>query len=218
MAFSINTNIGSLIAQRNLSKTNKALTESLERLSTGLRINKAADDASGLAIADKLKATGLGIGQALKNATDAISLIQIADGALEEAINIVNTIRTKAVQAASDGQTTETRRLIQNDIDRLLEELDSIAQNTTFNGQRILSGAFVNKAFQVGAGSNETFNVSIASAESTKVGHVTSANLSLLSNDGGQVQLTMTSSITGEQLTLNMIDIQYNNKAENGMG
>ncbi|GIX47099.1 MAG: hypothetical protein KatS3mg131_1310 [Candidatus Tectimicrobiota bacterium] len=218
MAFSINTNLAALNAHRNLTKTDKALSASLERLSTGLRINKAADDASGMAIADTFKAQALGIGQAIKNATDAISLIQIADGALEEAINIVNTIRTKAVQAATDGQTTETRRLIQNDIDRLLEELDEIAKNTSFNGQKLLSGSFVNKAFQIGPNSNQTFSVSIASAESTKVGHISTAKLSLASDDGGQVQLTITSSITGAQLTLNTVDIQYNNKAENGIG
>lgn len=218
MAFSINTNIASLNAHRNLSKTQEGLAQSLARLSSGLRINKAADDASGLAIADNLKATALGIGQAIKNATDGISLIQIADGALEEAINIVNTIRTKAVQAASDGQTTETRRLIQNDIDRLLEQLDNIAQDTSFNGQKLLSGSFVNKSLQIGAGSHQTTSISIASAESTKIGHVSSAKLSLASADGGEVQLTITSSITGQELTLNKIDIQSNNKAENGMG
>jgi flagellin len=218
MAFSVNTNLAALYAHRNMAKTDKALTESLERLSSGLRINKAADDASGMAIANAFKAQALGVGQAIKNATDGISLIQIADGALEEATNILNTIRTKAVQAASDGQTTETRRLIQNDIDRLLEELDAIAQNTSFNGQKLLSGAFTGKKIQVGADAHETLDISIASAESTKVGHVSSAHLTLASADGGEVQLTITSSITGEQLTLNTVNIQYNNKAENGMG
>ncbi len=218
MAFSINTNIASLNAHRNLSKTQEGLAQSLARLSSGLRINKAADDASGLAIANALRATGLGIGQAVKNATDGISLIQIADGALEEVTNIINTIRTKAVQAASDSQTTETRRLIQNDIDRLLEQLDNIAKDTAFNGQKLLSGAFTNKALQIGAGANQTASISIASVESTKLGHVSSANLSLSSPEGGEVQLTITSSITGQKLTLNKVDVQSNNRAENGIG
>src|SRR4051794_22861060 len=127
----------------------------LERLSTGLRINKAADDASGLTIANVFHAQSLGIGQAISNATDATSLTQIADGALQESTNILNTIRTKSVQAASDGQTTETRQLIQNDINHLLTQLDNIAQTTSFNGQKLLSGAFTNKSFQIGANANQ---------------------------------------------------------------
>jgi flagellin len=218
MAFSINTNLAGMTAHSNLSKTDRRLTETLERLSTGLRINKAADDASGMVIADGFRAQSLGLGQAIKNATDGISLVQIADGSLNETVNILNTIRTKAVQAASDGQTTQTRQLIQTDINRLLEELNAIAKNTAFNGQKLLSGAFTNKVFQVGANSYETLNVSIASAEATKIGHVSTANLQLASPTGGDVQLTVTSSITGEQLTLNNVNIQFNNKAENGMG
>src|SRR5215510_15378784 len=103
MAFSINTNLTALIAQRNLSKIDQQRNDTLERLSTGLRINKAADDASGLSIANGFHAQALGIGQASSNATDAVSLIQIADGALEESTNILNTIRTKTLQASSDG-------------------------------------------------------------------------------------------------------------------
>ena len=218
MAFSINTNLTALVAQRNLSKIDQQRNDTLERLSTGLRINKAADDASGLTIANVFHAQSLGIGQAIKNSTDATSLVQIADGALQESTNILNTVRTKAVQAASDGQTTETRQLIQNDINRLLAQLDNIAQNTSFNGQKLLSGAFVNKSFQIGADANQTVNVSIGSAESTKIGHISSADLALASSDGGDVQLTLTSSITGEKLTLNTVSVQTNNKAENGLG
>lgn len=205
-------------AHRNLSRTDEQRSNTLARLSTGLRINKAADDASGLAIANAFKAQSLGIGQAIQNGTDATALIQIADGALEESTNIVNTIRTKAVQASSDGQTAETRRLIQNDIDRLLGQLDNIAQNTSFNGQKLLSGAFSNKSFQIGANANQTVNVSIGSAESTRIGHTSSANLTLASADGGDVQLTLTSGITGEKLTLNTISVKANNQAANGMG
>ena len=218
MSFSVNTNLGALNAHRNLSRVDEQRNTSLARLSTGLRINKAADDASGLAIADLFRAQALGIGQAIQNGTDATSLVQIADGALEESTNILNTIRTKAVQAASAGQTTETRRLIQNDIDRLLSQLDNIAQNTSFNGQKLLSGAFSNKAFQIGADANQTVNVSIGSTESTRLGHISTADLDLTSADGGNVQLEITSSITGQKLSLNAISVQANNKAENGIG
>ena len=218
MAFSINTNLAALNAHRNLSKLDEQRNNTLERLSTGLRINRAADDASGLSIANGFQAQSLGIGQAIQNGTDATSLTQIADGALQESTNILNTIRTKSVQAASDGQTTETRQLIQNDINRLLTQLDNIAQNTSFNGQKLLSGAFSNKSFQIGANANQTVAVSIGSAESTKIGHVSTADLALSSGDGGDVQLTLTSGITGDKLTLNSVSIQANNKAENGIG
>ncbi len=218
MSFSINTNLAALNAHRNLSRVDEQRNNTLERLSTGLRINKAADDASGLSIANGFLAQSLGIGQAIQNGTDATSLVQIADGALQESTNILNTVRTKAVQAASDGQTTETRQLIQNDINRLLTQLDNIAQNTSFNGQKLLSGAFSNKAFQIGANANQTVDVSIGSTESTRIGHTSTADLSFASADGEDVQLTLTSSITGQKLTLNTISVQANNKAENGVG
>ena len=218
MALKINTNIAALNAHRSMIKNDSLLGQSLERLSTGLRINKAADDSSGMAIADSLRAQSLGIGQAIRNANDGISMVQTADGALQEAINIINTVKTKAIQAATDGQTTATRRAIQNDIDKLLEELDAIAKTTSFNGQKLLSGAFTNKQIQIGAFANETANISIGSTEANKVGHISQASLSLASDSGGEVQLTITSSITGEQLTLNTIDIQYDNSRENSIG
>jgi len=218
MALTINTNVAALNAHRNMIATDNKLSSSLERLSTGLRINKAADDASGMLIADSLRAQHMGIGQAIKNANDGISIVQTADGALQESINIVNTIKTKAIQAASDGQTSVTRTAIQNDINKLMEELSVIAKTTSYNGQKLLSGGFSNKKFQVGAFANETASLSIGSTEATKMGHITQANLSLASGSGGEVQLTIKSSITGEELTLNKIDIQSNNSAENGMG
>lgn len=218
MALRINTNVAALNAHRNMIDTDNKLSSSLERLSTGLRINKAADDASGMTVADSLKAQYLGIGQAIKNANDGISIVQTADGALQESINIINTIKTKAIQAASDGQTSVTRTAIQNDINKLMEELSTIAKTTSYNGQKLLSGVFTNKAIQVGAFANETAKISIGSTEATKMGHITQANLSLASESGGEVQLTITSSITGETLTLNKIDIQSNNTATNGMG
>lgn len=218
MAFSINTNIAALNAHRNLARVDQQRSTTLERLSTGLRINRSADDSSGLSIANGFRAQALGIGQAIQNGTDATSLTQIADGALEESSNILNTIRTKAVQAASDGQTTETRQLIQNDINRLLAQLDNIAQNTSFNGQKLLSGAFSNKAFQIGADANQTVSVSIGSVESTRLGHFSTADLALTNSDGGDVQLEITSSITAQKLTLNTVSLEANNKAENGIG
>ena len=172
MSLKINTNIAALNAHRNMIKTDNGLTKSLERLSSGLRINKAADDASGMAIADALKAQSLGLGQAIMNANDAIAVVQVADGALEESINIINTIRTKALQAASDGQSSGSRAAIQRDVNKLLGALDNIANNTAFNGQTLLKGDFQNKFFQVGAYANQTISVSIANADSSHVGRL----------------------------------------------
>ncbi len=217
MALRINTNVAALNAHKQMTQTDNALSNSLSRLSSGLRINKASDDASGMIIADSLKAQSLGVGQAIRNANDGISIVQTADGALQESINIVNTIKTKAIQAASDGQTSKTRTAIQNDINKLMEELDVIAQTTSYNGQKLLSGAFTNKSIQIGAYANETADISIASTESNKMGHITTSTLEL-QGDGGEVQLTITSSLTGEDLKLNTVDIQSNNKSENGMG
>jgi flagellin len=170
MGFRINTNITAMSAHKNMVSTSDSLGKSLERLSSGLRINRAADDSSGMAIADALKAQAGGLGQAMQNAGDAISLVQVADGALEESINIVNTIRTKAIQAASDGQNTTSRAAIQNDVSKLLQEMDIIANTTAFNGQTLLSGSFTNKSFQVGAYANQTVSVSIGNADSKHVG------------------------------------------------
>ncbi len=170
MSLKINTNIAALNAHRNMLRTDSGLTKSLERLSSGLRINKAADDASGMAIADSLKAQALGLKQAVANANDGISVVQVADGALEEAVNIVNTIKTKAIQAASDGQSTDSRGAIQRDINKLLEEMQMIATTTSFNGLNLLDGSFSGKKFHVGAYSGETLSVSISSVTTNNVG------------------------------------------------
>lgn len=219
MALNINTNVAALTAHRSMLQTDNDMNTSLERLSTGLRINKAADDASGMTIADSLKSQHMGLGQGIRNANDAVSIVQTADGALEESINIVNTIKNKAIQAASDGQTADTRSAIQDDIDKLMEELDTIAKTTSYNGQQLLNGSFTNKNIQIGASSNETASIDIGSTKSTQTGHISTAQLALDNEEGGEVQLTMTSSITGEEVELESIEILLDaNSAENGMG
>ena len=170
MGFRINTNIAAMNAHRNSSRTNANLDKSLQSLSSGLRINTAADDASGLAIANSLRAQASGLGQAINNANDGIGVTQTADGALEEYENIVNTVRTKAIQAASDGQNTDSRAAIQRDIDKLLEEAQNIATTTSFNGQQLLDGSYQNKSFHIGAYKDETVNVSIASTRTNAIG------------------------------------------------
>ena len=218
MSLRINTNIAALNAHNQLSNTDSSLTKSLERLSSGLRINRAADDASGMAIADALRAQALGIKQAVANANDGISIVQIADGALQETINIVNIVKTKAIQAAQDGQTMASRKAIQSDIDKLIENLDMIANTTTFNGQKLLSGVFTNKKFQIGAYSGERINISIRSAESTKIGHVNTGELWPVNPEGGKVQLTLYSNLQNRYFDLNAIEMKFDNSPEHGMG
>ena len=216
MGFRINTNIAALNSHTAATMNNRSLDNSLSKLSSGLRINKAADDASGLAIANSLRAQASSLGQAVSNGNDAIGLIQTADGALSEYSSILDTIKTKSVQAASDGQNSASRLAIQKDIDRLLENLNNIAKTTSFNGQKLLSGTFTNKEFQVGATANETIKASIGSAETSQIGQTTNARLDVASV--GQNQLTIISGRTGESITLEPVDIQFNNKAANGMG
>ena len=230
MALRINTNVAALNAHKNMIKTDNGLSSALEKLSSGLRINKAADDASGMAIADALRSQYKGLGQAIRNGNDAINIVQTADAALEESINIVNTIKTKSIQAAQDGQTLESRKAIQADVSKLTEELDTIANTTSFNGQKLLSGNFNDKRFQIGAYAGETVGVSIQSTESTKIGHVNTAEFiygtdSSLSN-GGTTTLSITSSIDNETYTLHEITLADNTTitsgtmitSENGIG
>ena len=170
MGFRINTNIAALNAHANAMLNNRELNNSLEKLSSGLRINKAADDASGMQIADSLRAQSKGLGQAIRNANEGIGIIQTADKAMDEQVKILDTIKTKAIQAAQDGQTTDTRKALQQDITKLMEELDNIAGTTSFNGQQLLSGQFTNKSFQVGAYSNTVVKASIGATSSDKIG------------------------------------------------
>ncbi|ARR01000.1 flagellin B [Campylobacter porcelli] len=171
MSFRINTNIAAMNAHANSVVNDRALSSSLGRLSSGLRIQTAADDASGLVIADSLKSQANSLGQAISNGNDAIGIVQTADKAMDEQIKILDTIKTKAIQAAQDGQNSDSRRALQNDISRLLEELDMIATTTSFNGQQLLNGNFSNKNFQIGAYSNETAKVSIGATNSNTIGH-----------------------------------------------
>lgn len=172
MAFQVNTNINALNAHAVSTFTQYNLKNSMEKLSSGLRINKAADDASGMTIADSLRSQASALGQAIRNTNDGMGIIQIADKAMDEQIKILDTIKTKAVQAAQDGQSTQSRSMIQMDIKRLIEGLDNIGNTTTYNGMALLSGQFSNKEFQVGAYSNQSIKASIGATTSDKIGQV----------------------------------------------
>ncbi|WP_419671184.1 hypothetical protein [Aliarcobacter butzleri] len=137
----INTNVSSLTAQEAASNTNKAITTSLEKLSTGLRVNKAADDASGLAIADKLRTQATSINQGIANGNSAVALLQIADKSMAEQSNILDTVKAKLIQANTDTTSVAGRTAIAKDITKLLEQLDNIAEQTNYNGTNLLQNA-----------------------------------------------------------------------------
>ena len=172
MGFRINTNIAALNAHTNAVMNNRNLDSSLSKLSSGLRINTAADDSSGMVIADNLRSQANSLGQAISNANDGISIIQTADKAMDEQLKILDTIKTKAIQASSDTQNASSREAIQKDVNRLIEQLDNIAKTTSFNGQTLLSGSFTNKEFQVGAYSNQTIQTSIGNTQSIATGNI----------------------------------------------
>ncbi|AJC90071.1 flagellin A [Campylobacter subantarcticus] len=190
MGFRINTNIGAMNAHANSTITARELDKSLARLSSGLRINSAADDASGMAIADSLRSQAATLGQAINNGNDAIGILQTADKAMDEQLKILDTIKVKATQAAQDGQSAKTRNMLQADINRLMEQLDNIANQTSFNGKQLLSGNFVNQEFQVGSQSNQSIKASIGPTQSSKIG-VTRFETGSMSNTSEVVQLTI---------------------------
>ncbi|MBT8139319.1 MAG: flagellin [Gammaproteobacteria bacterium] len=160
----INTNVSSLTAQRNLNQTQNSLNTSLQRLSSGLRINSARDDAAGLAISNRFTSQIRGLNQAIRNANDGISLAQTAEGALQESTNILQRIRELAIQSANSTNSASDRASLNAEVNQLKQQLDNIANTTEFNGLKVLDGTFVSQAFQVGANANQTISFSVAGA------------------------------------------------------
>jgi flagellin len=177
MALTINTNVAALNAQRNLGTSQSALNKSMQRLSSGLRINSAKDDAAGLAISDRMTSQIRGLNQAARNANDGISLAQTAEGALQESTNILQRIRELAVQSANDTNSESDRASLNDEVTQLKSELDRIAQTTKFNGKAVIDGTMTNATFQVGAnaGDSQTISFSIASARSAALGETAAA-------------------------------------------
>ena len=170
MALTINTNVASLNAQRNLGKSQGALNKSMQRLSSGLRINSAKDDAAGLAISDRMTSQIRGLNQAVRNANDGISLAQVAEGAMGESTNILQRMRELAIQSANDSNSGSDRASLQKEVAQLQQELDRIATSTSFNGKKILDGSFTAQQFQVGANAGETISFSTSATSSTDIG------------------------------------------------
>ena len=166
----INTNIESLNAQRNLNKSQSALQTSLQRLSSGLRINSAKDDAAGMAISERFTSQIRGLNQASRNANDGISLAQTAEGALVETTNALQRIRELAVQSANDTNSASDRASLQAEVVQLQNEITRIATTNQFNGKNLLDGTFTAQIFHVGANSSQTIGLSISNAQATAIG------------------------------------------------
>lgn len=171
MALTVNTNIASLNTQRNLSNSSNALATSMQRLSTGSRINSAKDDAAGLQISNRLTSQINGLGVAVKNANDGISLAQTAEGAMQQSTNLLQRMRDLSLQSANGSNSTTERQALNQEVSQLKEELDRIANTTTFGGRKLLDGDFSNVKFQVGAQANETIGFSISSTAAAKLGN-----------------------------------------------
>ncbi len=172
MAITVNSNIASLNAQRNLSINSSSMSKTLSRLSSGKRINSASDDAAGLAISEGFKSQINGMNQAVRNANDGLSLMGVAEASLNEQTNVLQRIRELAVQAANDTNSSANRTSLNNEVSQLKAEFDRIAKTTQFNGINLLDGSFSSKDLQVGAnsGADQKFSISLDSSRSSDVG------------------------------------------------
>ncbi|MGV8900094.1 MAG: flagellin [Burkholderiaceae bacterium] len=199
MSSMINTNLASLNAQNNLNKSQSSLATSLQRLSSGLRINSAKDDAAGMAISDRMTSQIRGTDQASRNANDAISLTQTAEGDLSTISDNLQRMRELAVQSSNASNSASDRVSIDNEVQSLSAEIDRVAQNSSFNGNKLLDGSFVGQNFQVGANAtaNDTISVAIGSARTSTLGGVGTSNAAKL--DGG----VTTTALAAGDLTLN---------------
>ncbi|WP_227394296.1 flagellin N-terminal helical domain-containing protein [Jeotgalibacillus aurantiacus] len=185
----INHNIQALNAYRNLNQTMNQTSKSLEKLSSGLRINRAADDAAGLAISEKMRSQVRGLGMAERNSLDAISLIQTAEGALSSTHEILQRMRELAVQASNGTLETQDLEAIQDEIGALTEEIDRIAETTQFNNKKLLDGSEATGfTFQVGANDNEDMNLVIGQMDSTTLG-INGVEAAILTDPSAQITI-----------------------------
>lgn len=192
MAQIINTNLSSLVAQNNLNKSQSSLATSLQRLSSGLRINSAKDDAAGLSISARFTSQISGLNQAVRNANDGISISQVAEGALDETTNNLQRVRELAIQAANGSQGSDERAALQAEVAARVAEIDRSATTTSFGSRKLLDGTFGTSSFQVGAQANETISISLASARATALG------VNSLTADG-----SITGNVVGGSATVN---------------
>jgi flagellin len=203
MAAIINTNVVSLNAQRNLNSSQNALATSLQRLSSGMRINSAKDDAAGLAISERMSSQIRGLNQAARNANDGISMSQTAEGALGEIGNNLQRIRELAVQSRNASNSVSDRTALNNEVQQVKAEIDRVASSTSFNGTKLIDGSFTNQSFQVGANVGETINISsLVNAQSSALGSTTSSSANVTG-----VAATAFTAITAGDLTINGVSV-----------
>ncbi|MBY5990722.1 flagellin [Ferrimonas balearica] len=170
MAVTVNTNVTSMTAQRNLNTSNSNLQQSMERLSSGLRINSAKDDAAGLQISNRLTSQVRGLDVAMRNANDGISIAQTAEGAMQESTNILQRMRDLSLQSANGSNSADDRAAMQKEITALQTELTRIAETTSFGGQSLLDGSYGSQSFQVGSNANETIGISLGDVSANAIG------------------------------------------------
>jgi len=203
MAAIINTNVVSLNAQRNLTSSQNALATSLQRLSSGLRINSAKDDAAGLAISERMSSQIRGLNQAARNANDGTSMAQTAEGTLGEIGNNLQRIRELAVQSRNASNSASDRQALNNEVQQLKSEIDRVSSSTSFNGIKLIDGSFTNQSFQVGANVGETITIGgLVNAQSSALGSTTSSSANVTG-----VAATAFTAITAGDLTVNGVSV-----------
>lgn len=209
MALYVNTNTTSLYAQRQLGNSGDILDKSFERLASGQRINSASDDAAGLQISNRLTSQTNGLNQAMRNANDGISLAQTAEGAMDETTNMLQRMRTLAIQSSNGSNTDDDRLAIQQEVKQLSTEIDRIADTTTFGGQNLLDGSYASGVFQVGADAQQTISFSLANGGPSNSVDISAAggfNITGLSTAAGTTVVTsLTASVSSVDNAQSMI-------------
>jgi flagellin len=211
MALGINTNVMSLTAQRQLSDTNNGIAQAMERLSSGLRINSAKDDAAGLAISERFTTQIRGLNQAVRNANDGISLSQTAEGAMVEITNNLQRIRELAVQSANATNSDSDRAALDNEVQQRLQEIDRIAAQTSFNGRNVLDGSFGSASFQVGANVGQTIDLALGSDANMRLSNLGAVSTAASNDLSGLIteasDAVATTSLAGGPGTFTQADI-----------
>ncbi|TBV10661.1 flagellin [Stutzerimonas kirkiae] len=201
MALTVNTNIAALNTQKNLNKASDSLSTTMQRLSSGLKINSAKDDAAGLQISNRLTSQINGLTVATKNANDGISIAQTAEGAMQESTNILQRMRELALQSANGSNSAEDRASLQSEYAALTSELTRIAETTTFGGRNLLDGSFGTTSFQVGSNANETINVTLGNISATNVGSQQVKSETIAPSTSGVTGGSITVTGSGETVT-----------------
>jgi flagellin len=194
---SVNTNMGAVVSAANMAKFGREMDTSIERLSSGLRINSAKDDAAGMAIVSKMESQVRGVGQAIRNANDAQKLIDTSEGAHVETLNILQRLRELAVQSSNDTNQALDRTFLNSESTQLIAEIDRIAKDTTWNGAKILDGTFSSKQFQLGANANEKVTYSIDSAKSADIGNYQAVGIAAINDTAANTMAANTLTVSG---------------------